>query len=77
MRVEAGGVFPWHTHLGEERSLILSGRLRDHEGREFGPGDEYVAAIGTSHDLATLGDEPVIFVARAFSGIQVGRRPQS
>jgi quercetin dioxygenase-like cupin family protein len=77
VRVEAGGAFPWHTHLGEEHSLILSGRLRDNEGREFGPGDEYVAANGTSHDLIALGDEPVIFVARAFNGIQVGRRPQS
>ncbi len=77
VRVEAGGTFPWHKHRGEEHSLILSGRLRDNEGREFGPGDEYVAAIGTSHDLTALGDEPVIFVARAFDGIEVGRRPQS
>jgi quercetin dioxygenase-like cupin family protein len=75
--VEAGGTFPWHTHLGEEHALVLSGRLRDDEGREFGPGDEYVALTGTSHDLTAIGDEPVIFVARAFNGIQVGRRPQS
>jgi quercetin dioxygenase-like cupin family protein len=77
VRVEVGGTFPWHMHLGDEHALVLSGRLRDHEGREFGPGDEYVAQQGTSHGLETIGDEPVIFVARAFNGIQVGRRPQS
>lgn len=75
--VEAGGTFPWHTHRGEEHSLVLSGRLRDHEGREFGPGDEYIALTGTSHDLTVVGDEPVIFVARAFNGILVGRRPEA
>ena len=77
VRVEAGGAFPWHTHLGEEHSLVLSGRLRDNDGREFGPGDEYVAHTGTSHDLTAIGDEPVIFIARAFNGIQVGRRPKA
>jgi quercetin dioxygenase-like cupin family protein len=77
VRVEPGSMFPWHTHLGEEHSLILSGRMVDHEGREWGPGDEYVAALDTSHDLATVGDEPVIFIARALNGIQLGRRPQS
>ncbi|HEY1816481.1 MAG TPA: cupin domain-containing protein [Kofleriaceae bacterium] len=77
VRVEPGSMFPWHTHLGEEHSLIVSGRLRDNDGREYGPGDEYVAQTGTSHDLTAIGDEPVIFVARAFNGIQVGRRPQA
>jgi quercetin dioxygenase-like cupin family protein len=77
VRVEPGGMFPWHTHLGEEHSLIISGRMVDNDGREYGPGDEYIAQLGTSHDLATLGDEPVIFVARALNGIQLGRRPQS
>jgi quercetin dioxygenase-like cupin family protein len=77
VRVEPGSMFPWHTHLGEEHSLILSGRMVDNDGREYGPGDEYIAQLDTSHDLATVGDEPVIFVARALNGIQLGRRPQS
>jgi quercetin dioxygenase-like cupin family protein len=77
VRVEPGSMFPWHTHLGEEHSLILAGRMVDNDGREYGPGDEYIAQHGTSHDLATVGDQPVIFVARALNGIEVGRRPQS
>jgi putative transcriptional regulator len=77
VRIEPGSTFPWHTHRGEEHSLVLSGTLRDHDGRLFGPGAELIYAHGTEHELTVEGDEPAIFVARAFNGIQVGQRPQS
>jgi len=74
VRVAPGGKFPWHTHRGEEVSVILSGALRDHEGRLFRAGDEWVQQQGMEHELFTEGDEAVIFVARAMNGIEVRRR---
>ena len=77
VRIEPGSTFPWHTHRGPEHTLVLSGTLRDVDGTLYGPGAELIYAHGSSHELAAHGDEPVIFVARAFDGIELGRRPQS
>jgi putative transcriptional regulator len=74
IRVAPGCTFPWHTHRGEEVSVILTGKLHDASGRVLGPGDELVQAMGSQHDVRA-GDEEVIFVARAFGGIEVGKRP--
>lgn len=74
IRIDPGCTFPWHTHRGEEVSVILAGTMRDHDGRRFGPGDELVQAVGSQHDLTVEGDEPVIFAARAILGIEVGQR---
>jgi putative transcriptional regulator len=75
IRLAPGCTFPWHTHRGEEVSVILSGTLRDHDGRLLRPGDELVQASGSQHDLSAHGDEEVIWVARAFGGIEVANRP--
>ena len=75
VRIDPGCVFPWHKHLGEETSVILAGRLVDHGGRQFGPGDEYVAGETSEHALRCEGTEPVIFAVRAFNGIEVGGQP--
>jgi putative transcriptional regulator len=74
VRLAPGCTFPWHTHRGEEVSVILVGKLYDASGRVLGPGDEMVQAAGTQHDIRAAGEE-VIFVARAFGGIEVGNRP--
>ena len=74
LRIAAGCTFPWHTHRGEELTLILSGTLRDASGRRFGPGDEAVQTAGTEHDI-TAEQEDVIFVVRSFNGIQLSNRP--
>jgi putative transcriptional regulator len=71
IRIAPGCTFPWHTHRGEEVSVILSGTLRDHSGRVLRPGDELVQAQGSQHDISAEGSEEVIFVARAFNGIDV------
>jgi putative transcriptional regulator len=73
VRVAPGCTFPWHTHRGEEVSIILSGAMRDHQGNVVSEGDELVQAEGTQHDL-TAGDEGVLYVARAMNGIEVGQR---
>lgn len=71
IRIAPGCTFPWHTHRGEEVSIILTGTLRDHSGKLLRPGDELVQAEGSQHDLSAEGDEDVIFAARAFNGIDV------
>jgi putative transcriptional regulator len=75
IRIEPGCTFPWHTHRGEEISLMLAGTCRDSSGRLLQPGDELVQAAGTQHDIRAEGDGPVIFAARAFDGIDVRQQP--
>ena len=72
VRIAPGCKFPWHTHRGEEVSVILSGAMRDHDGRVLRAGDELVHQQDTQHELICEGDEPVIYVARAMNGIEVG-----
>ncbi|HEY5925425.1 MAG TPA: cupin domain-containing protein [Kofleriaceae bacterium] len=72
VRIAPGCKFPWHTHRGEEVSVILSGAMRDHDGRVLRAGDELVHQQGTQHELIAEGDEAVIYVARAMNGIEVG-----
>jgi quercetin dioxygenase-like cupin family protein len=76
VRIKAGGVFPPHMHRGEERSIVLAGILRDHDGTLYRAGDELVYAQGSSHLLTVEGDEDVIFVARALDGIELQLPPQ-
>ena len=76
VRIKPGGVFPPHMHRGEERSIVLAGTLRDLDGTLYRAGDELVYAQGSSHLLTVDGDEDVIFVARAFNGIELQLPPQ-
>ena len=71
VRIAPGCTFPWHTHRGEELSIVLVGTLRDHSGRLLKAGDELLLHTGTQHDLKAEGDEEVIFAARAVDGIEV------
>lgn len=78
VRLAEGAMFPLHTHLGEEVSLILSGRLQaiDADGTEriLVEGDELVRAQGSTHHLVAIGGE-CIFAARAMNGIEIGGVP--
>jgi quercetin dioxygenase-like cupin family protein len=71
IRLGPGCRFPWHTHKGEEHSVVLAGQLRESGGRLLGPGDELVVVDGSEHDLANEGAEDAIFAARAINGIAV------
>lgn len=75
VRVEAGCMFPWHTHRGEEVSILLSGTLRDHEGKVWHAGDEIVESETSAHSL-TAGDEGAMYVARATNGIEIAGQRQ-
>jgi hypothetical protein len=80
VRLDPGATFPPHVHRGEETSLVIAGQLRDGD-RILSPGDELVAspgaqmierAHGPEHVVMCVGDEPCIYVARAFDGIEIG-----
>lgn len=75
VRIDPGCTFPWHTHRGEEVSVILEGSLRDSDGKVLSAGDERVHATGTQHDL-TAGPDGVLYVARAMHGIEVSGHRQ-
>ncbi len=77
VRIKAGSTFPPHMHRGEERSVVLAGTLRDLDGTLYQPGDELVYAQGSAHLLTVEGDQDVIFVARAFEGIELQLPPQA
>jgi quercetin dioxygenase-like cupin family protein len=75
VRIEPGCTFPWHTHLGEEVSVILQGSVRDRSGKVLSAGDELVAGEGTEHDLVA-GTEGALYVARAMNGIEIAGQRQ-
>jgi putative transcriptional regulator len=70
VRIAPGMIFPWHTHVGEELSVILTGVLQDNSGRFLHPGDELLQAPGSEHCIKAEADE-VIFATRAMDGITI------
>lgn len=61
--MQPGGVFPHHTHVGEESVLILQGELVDDKGNPLRAGDLVVSADGSSHELRVVGDREAIFAS--------------
>ena len=76
VKLAPGARFPLHTHLGEERTLVLAGTLHDRTtGRRLGPGDEMVHGPGeTQHDIAAESEE-VIGAVCADEGIELVGMP--
>lgn len=74
VRIDPGCTFPWHTHRGDEVSILLHGTLRD-AGKVWHPGDEIVQSQGSEHDL-TAGDDGAVYVARAMDGIEIAGQRQ-
>jgi len=73
VRLSPGALFPPHTHLGEEVTTILSGRVHDvPNDRVIGPGEDYVRPEGSTHHLVCIGDEDCIYASRATNGIAIG-----
>ena len=63
IRVLPGRAFPFHTHIGEERLMVLQGEILDDAGRRWLPGDVIVSPDGTGHELRALGDKEAICAA--------------
>lgn len=75
VRVAPGATFPWHRHLGEERSLVLHGGAHMSDGRDLRPGDVLVVDEKVEHDFVVEGDEACIFAVRS-NGMIPGPRPR-
>ena len=61
VRIAPGGVFPDHEHLGDERVLVLQGRVLDSSGEESGPGDATHLGPGSAHGLRCVSKEPLVY----------------
>lgn len=63
VRLQPGEVFPHHTHVGEERVLVIQGQVVDDAGRHYRAGDLLVSPDGSSHELRAVGDREAIYAA--------------
>lgn len=63
VRLAPGEAFPHHSHVGEERSLVLQGELVDEQGQRYRAGDLIVSADGTSHELRAVGEQEAIYAS--------------
>lgn len=73
IRIAPGATFPPHTHVQDEATIVLTGRMRDvASDRVYAAGAEYVMAAGSSHSLVCEGSTECIFAVRADGGIRVG-----
>lgn len=54
IRFEPNVSFPHHTHMGEERVLMLEGGIRFADGSEQHAGDEVIMPAGSSHAFTVL-----------------------
>jgi quercetin dioxygenase-like cupin family protein len=57
IHLDEGATFPRHAHIGEERVLVLHGRLKDDRGRIHRAGDLIVSPDGSAHELQALGSD--------------------
>jgi anti-sigma factor ChrR (cupin superfamily) len=75
VRMPAGSEFPWHTHEGEELTLVLSGRAKDSGGHDLGPGSEMVMNAEAQHDFVADPDSGEYIFAVRFHGIRPLPKP--
>jgi anti-sigma factor ChrR (cupin superfamily) len=71
IRIKPGTTFPHHVHVGREHVLVVTGRLRDSDGVELGPGDEKVMEPGTAHSFVVLDGPDLVYLAVVADGIEV------
>jgi len=72
IRLEPGTVFPPHTHLGEERVLILQGGYEDEDGTVYKAGELVVGAAGDSHFFTAQEGADLIYLVVAEEGLKLG-----
>jgi quercetin dioxygenase-like cupin family protein len=54
IRFEPGVSFPHHSHMGEERVLMLEGAIRFTDGSEQHAGEELIMPPGSAHAFTVL-----------------------
>jgi hypothetical protein len=70
VRWAAGSFFPKHKHIGEETTLVVSGRLLLDDGTEVLPGELLVQADGSEHAFRIPEDEDCVGAVRMFGHIE-------
>ena len=70
IRLEAGGRFPRHSHLGDELSFVLEGQLREGD-QIYGPGSLLERGKASAHDFTSSGDRALVLVT-VHEGISLG-----
>ncbi|MCB9732719.1 MAG: cupin domain-containing protein [Deltaproteobacteria bacterium] len=71
VRLPAGATFPEHTHLGEERLLVLEGAVTDGGGGALRPGEVATAAPGSTHPTIAVGGEPALYFVVIRGGVDL------
>jgi putative transcriptional regulator len=69
LRADAGVVCPVHVHLGEERLLVLEGRLIEDSGLISGPGDLIIKRSGSRHSFCVPETGPCVSAYRIERGV--------
>ena len=73
VRVQAGGAFPMHRHLGDEVTLILQGCCLDEDGTLYTPGDEVRFEPETSHSFSVPDGGPdLLYLVVVQQGVEIG-----
>lgn len=71
VRFVPGLRFPTHEHNGEERQLVLQGRVVEDSGRAWLPGDLSIADSRTRHGFTVDDDEACVVALVLFDGIRI------
>lgn len=71
VRFSAGSAFPGHRHVGEETTLVLSGRLILEDGHIVLPGEHLVMPDGTAHSFRVGDDEDCLCALRLLGHIEI------
>lgn len=74
VRIEPGGDFPEHEHLGDEVVLVLQGAFRDGD-RVVAAGEVARMPAGSAHALEADGDLPLLYLAVIQRGVVIGGTP--
>lgn len=69
--IPAGTSFPLHRHLGEERTLVLEGALREPDGTLYRAGDSLTRRADTSHAFQVLPGATLIYAVVLFAAIEI------
>jgi len=72
VRLQPGEAFPHHSHVGEERTLVLQGELVDEQGRRYRAGDLIVSTDGSAHEVRAAGDREAIYASVVVAIVMTG-----
>ena len=72
VRIAPGGTFPQHSHVGDERVLVLQGAFEDDDGHVYRAGEMAPQPAGSAHSFRAVGPLPLVTVAIVEGGVIIG-----